>query len=333
MRFSVIILFALAAFVVQAQEHAEAAKAFLASLNDSQKERATFPYSHEERFNWNFVPTSRKGISFHDFNVAQRQAAITLLKASLNEQGYKKATGIISLENILREVEGRGKDDTYRDPLNYFFTIFGDPGKSIWGWRIEGHHLALNFSSVNGVIESSTPTFMGANPAIVPFGSEKEKKTLKDEMDLAFALVNLLDASQRGKAVFSDRALPEIVSGNNRKAQLLEPKGISFKELSDSQAKIFLELLNVYVKNYQLGFSKKLMSKIEKAGIENLSFAWAGSLEPGKGHYYRIQGPMLLIEYDNTQTNANHVHTTVRDLTNDFAEDILKQHYEREHKH
>lgn len=257
---------------------------------------------------------------------------MAFLRASLNDQGITKATGIIALENILREVEGRGTSDTYRDPLNYYFTIFGDPADNVWGWRIEGHHLALNFSSVNGILESSTPTFMGANPAVVPIGAEKGRRTLKDEMDLGFALVNSLSPTQRQQAVFSDKALPEIVSGNNRKAELLEPKGINFKQLNDSQKKTLLDLLNVYVRNYEFGFSQKLKAKIEKAGLDNLSFAWAGSLEPGQGHYYRIQGPMLLIEYDNTQTNANHVHTTVRDLTNDFAEDILKQHYENEHK-
>jgi hypothetical protein len=121
------------------------------------------------------------------------------------------------------------------------------------------------------------------------------------------------------------------VSGNERHATVLEPQGISYAELNESQQRTFLLLLDVYVKNYQLGFSSKLMEKIKKAGIENLNFAWAGSMQPGAGHYYRIQGPMLLIEYDNTQTRANHVHTAVRDLTNDFAEDILREHYEKEH--
>lgn len=324
---------ALSSLVVSAQDHTKAAQAFLNSLDENQRKKAVYTYDSEERFNWNFVPTRRNGISFHDFTPAQRDAALNLLKASLSEQGFKKASGIIALEAILREVEGRSKDDRYRDPQNYFFSLFGDPmDKQPWGWRIEGHHLALNFSSMDGAVVASTPTFMGANPAAVPSGAQKGTKTLKDEMDLAFAFVNSLTPDQQKQAVFSDRALPEIISGNSRKAELLEPKGISFKSFTDAQQKSFIELLNVFVKNYQFGFSEKLMAKIKKAGVENLSFAWAGSLQPGKGHYYRIQGPMLLIEYDNTQNNANHVHTAVRDLTNDFAEDILKQHYEKEHK-
>jgi Protein of unknown function (DUF3500) len=141
-----------------------------------------------------------------------------------------------------------------------------------------------------------------------------------------------LNADQRGIAIFSEKALAEIISGNNRKAMPLTPDGISFKELSKEQQTLFLKLLDVYVKNYAFGFSKKLMDKIKNAGIENLHFAWAGSLAPGVANYYRIQGPMLLIEYDNTQNNANHVHTTVRDLKDDFAEDILREHYAKEHK-
>lgn len=326
-------LLSLTIFYARSQDHTKAAQAFLSSLNEAQNKKAVYPYPDKERFNWNFVPTRRNGLSFHDLTPTQKELAMTLFKASLSDQGYKKATGIIELEGILREVEGRSADDTYRDPLNYFFTIFGNPSTSeVWGWRIEGHHLALNFSSVDGLIGSSTPTFMGANPAIVPQGSAKGRKTLANEMDLAFSLMNSLSLEQKKSAIFSEQALPEIVSGNSRKANLLEPKGISFPKLDNNQKKIFLDLLNVFVRNYELGFSKKLMTKIEKAGIENLSFAWAGSLAPGAGHYYRIQGPMLLIEYDNTQTNANHVHTTVRDLTNDFAEDILKEHYEKEHK-
>jgi hypothetical protein len=145
-------------------------------------------------------------------------------------------------------------------------------------------------------------------------------------------MVKALRADQLQKARFAEKALPEIVSGNRRKAELLEPGGISFKDLDAAQQQQFLKLLDVYVKNYEFDFSSRLMAKIKSAGIDNLTFAWAGSLTPGDGHYYRIQGPMLLIEYDNTQNNANHVHTAVRDLNNDFAEDILREHYERDHK-
>jgi hypothetical protein len=332
---SILIIFFASVLSSRAQDSAiiTTADNFLSTFDEKLKAKATFSYEDNERFNYNFVPMERKGISFRDMNAKQKEAAMKLLNVSLSEQGYSKAAGIMELEAILRSIEGRKTDDTYRDSLNYYFTIFGTPSaRNSWGWRMEGHHISLNFSSVRGQIESSTPSFMGANPALVPTGKEKGKQVLKQETELGFMLINSLSKDQLTQAIFSATALPEIVTGNKRKAELLEPKGISFKLLSKDQQKMFLQLLDVYVGNYQLGFSKKLMKKIEEAGIENLSFAWAGSVKPGAGNYYRIQGPMLLIEYDNIQTNANHVHTTVRDLTNDFAEDILREHYTLEHK-
>lgn len=318
--------------VCNAQDLESKATRFLATLNSKLKASAQFPFEDNERFNWHYVPRRRKGVSFHDLDAAQREAAKELLKASLSEQGYKKATDIIALEDILREVEGRDAGDSYRDYLNYYFSIFGTPSKEKpWGWRLEGHHISLNFSSVRGTIESSTPSFFGANPAIVPEGKEKGKQVLKLETNLGFALLNALDAEQKKTAIISEAAPSDILTRNDRDAKELTPKGLSYSSLNEGQKKIFMQLLDVYVKNYAFGFSSKLMEKIKKAGIDNLYFAWAGSLKPGAGHYYRIQGPMLVIEYDNIQNNANHIHTVVRDLTNDFAMDILKEHYQSEH--
>ena len=316
----------------QTNSIASRASDFLKMLDESQAAKARYPFEDDERFDWHFVPRERNGISFNDLNEKQRQAALSLLKTCLSEQGYQKANNIMALENVLREVENRTADDKYRDPLNYSLTIFGNPDeKNIWGWRLEGHHISINFSASNGEIVSATPTFWGSNPAIVRTGRYTGRQILKQETDLGFTLVNSLNPNQMKTAVVSVKAPSEIITGNQRKAGLQDPKGIGYADMNDQQKRLFMQLLNVYVKNYQLGFSKRLMDKIEKAGIENLSFAWAGSLQPGAGHYYRIQGPMLLIEYDNTQNNANHVHTAVRDLTNDFAEDILREHYEKEH--
>jgi hypothetical protein len=331
--FLVLFIICLFGFNLEAQNLLGQAEEFLNSLDATQKSKAQYTFDDKERFNFHFVPRTRNGIRLRDLNETQRQKAFVLLRASLSEQGYKKATEIIELENILREVEGREASDTYRDPLNYSFTIFGTPSSSIpWGWRLEGHHITLNFSSVNSSLASSTPSFFGSNPAIVPRGVEKGKQILKMETELGFALINSLSPDQLKKARFSDTAPSDIITSNDRYAKQLSPKGLAYGEMDGTQKKQFMELLDVYVKNYAFGFSSKFLDKIEKAGIENLSFAWAGSLKPGAGHYYRIQGPMLLIEYDNTQNNANHVHSIVRDLTNDFAEDILKEHYQKEHQ-
>jgi hypothetical protein len=329
-----IVVFLLAASYAGAQDFVSAANTFLNSLDAKSKAAATYSLDDGERFNWHFVPRERKGACFRNFNEQQRTAGLALIKASLGASGYDKTTQIMALENVLREIEGRNTSDTYRDPINYYITFFGTPSKDQpWSWRLEGHHIAFNFSSVNNEIVSSTPHFFGSNPGTVPSGPEKGKQILKLETDGGFALCDMLTADQKTKAIISEKALPEIVSFNSRKATAPQPVGLSYKEMTAQQQKQLLSLLDVYVRDYQLGFSKKLMEKITNAGIENLSFAWAGSQVPGTtaGNYYRIQGPTLLIEYDNTQNNGNHVHTTVRDLTNDFAEDILKEHYQREH--
>ncbi len=317
----------------KAQDLSVIANTFLNLLDTEQKGKAQYSLDDKERFNWNFVPIQRNGVCFRTFTPQQRAAGLALLRASLSEQGYKKANSIMELENVLREIEGRSVSDNYRDPLNYYITIFGTPSKEMpWGWRMEGHHLAINFSSINNKIGSSTPTFWGSNPGIVPKGEEKGKEILKLETDLGFELCNSFSDEQKKKAVLAEKAYPEIIMTNKVKAQSIEPVGLAYTEMNVSQQKLFLRLLEVFIRNYQLDFSNKLMAKIEKAGIENLSFGWAGGFSPGPGNYYRIQGPMLLIEYDNTQNNANHVHTAIRDLTNDFAEDVLREHYLKEHK-
>jgi len=330
-----LILFVISPFIAVAQKSAmlKNAHTFMGTLTPELKSRAQYPFDDAERFNWNFVPIKRNGLTFYDFTDKQREAATVLLKSSLSEQGYKKAMAIVNLENILKVIEKRAPESRERDPLNYHFTFFGDSAEGKpWAWRFEGHHVALNFTSIGGEIVSSTPSFFGSNPGIVKEGESKGLEVLKQETKLGFELINALNPEQRSIAIFSEKAPEEIISGNKRKAVPLTPDGISFKELNKQQQTLFLKLLDEYVKNYAFGFSKKLMEKIKNAGMDNLHFAWAGSLTPGVANYYRIQGPMLLIEYDNTQNNANHVHTTVRDLKDDFAEDILREHYEREHK-
>ncbi len=327
-----LILFYLLSLHVSAQDVALAANAFLNVLDSKQKEKAQYILDDAERFNWHFVPRERNGVCFRTFTAEQRSLGLALLKSSIGEPGFEKANAIMELENVLREIEGRSPDDKHRDPLNYYITIFGNPSKDkAWGWRFEGHHIALNFSSEKNALVSSTPSFFGSNPGIVPIGPEKGKQILKLETELGLELANSLTPEQKLKAVFAEKALPDIISFNKRKASSLEPFGLRYSEMTATQQKLLSQLLDVYVKNYQLGFAKTLMNKIKKAGIENLTFAWAGGFAHGAGLYYRIQGPMLLIEYDNTQNNTNHVHAAVRDLTNDFAEDILKEHYQKEH--
>ena len=329
---SIVLLCLICAFSHAQSPVNDQAENLFSVLGDTLLHPGEYKFTDDERANWFFVPRKRNGIPLSAMSPEQRTMALKLLSTSLSLVGYQKATAIISLENVLREVEGRGANDSYRDPLQYYCTFFGDPSEvGFWGWRFEGHHLSLNFTIAHGKIESSTPSFWGSNPATVQSGDQRGKVVLKMEMSLGFQLVQSLSPEQQKVAIISETALPEIVSFNSRKAVPLQPVGINYNALNGDQQKIFMQLLNVYVGNYELGFAEKLTAKIKKAGIEKLSFAWAGSLQPGAGHYYRIQGPMLLIEYDNTQNNANHIHATVRDLTNDFGEDILREHYQQEH--
>jgi hypothetical protein len=290
----------------------------------------------DERYDWHYIPKSRKGISLGELNSNQRKAAMDLLRTGLSDTGYDKAVAIMRLENVLREVEGRQPNDNYRDSSKYYFSIFGDPAKdSIWSWRLEGHHVSFNFSAQNNRLISGTPGFLGTNPAIVLSGPEKGKQVLKDESELGFALLHSLDSLQMQKTMMNTEAPGDIVTAASRKAMISDPKGILFSELNEGQQKIFLQLLSIYIHRYTHLFAMDMMHEIEDAGLNNLRFAWAGAKQSGIGnpHYYRLQGPTIIIEYDNTQNNANHVHTIVRDLKNDFGGDELLEHYKESHHH
>lgn len=334
--FLLVILIALWAVPSFGQDLSGLANGFLKSLPQELRQSATFPFDHSERFNWHFIPRDRKGVSFHDMNEIQTNAAHALMRASLSKQGEDKAHAIFELENVLRVVENRPPNDTYRDPLNYYFSIFGDPNSTQeWGWRLEGHHISLNFSSLKGELISATPTFFGSNPGIVQVDLHRGKQVLEKETNLGFALLHSLDASQLKSAVYTDKAPGDILTSNNRKASLLTPEGIGYSQLNSAQKKMLEELIRYYLGNYNAETQKALWEKVTSAGLEKLHFAWAGSQinEVGQPHYYRIQCPALLIEYDNVQNNANHVHTVVRDLANDFGDDILRNHYINGHAH
>ena len=312
-----------------------AANDFLKTLSTGQKQKAQFSFTDEERYNWHYIPKSRKGIPINDLNDAQHKAAMNLLHSALSDTGYNKTVAIMQLENVLKVVENRPANDNHRDPGNYYFSIFGTPAKdSIWGWRFEGHHAAFNFSSENNRLVSGTPGFLGSNPAIVLSGPEKGKQVLKDETELGIALIHSLTKDQMGKAIMNDVAPEEIITAASRKAMISDPKGILYSELNGSQKKLFMQLLSIYIHRYTRLFAMEMMQDIENAGLNNLRFAWAGVQQsgPGNPHYYRIQGPTIIIEYDNTQNNANHVHSVIRNLKNDFGGDELLEHY-KQHQH
>jgi hypothetical protein len=313
----------------------QAANNFLRSLTEEQRQKATFSFSDEERFNWFYVPIERKGLRLKDMTTDQRKFAMALLELPLSEQGVQKAKAIMEMEVILKALENLPPENDRRDPDKYYFSVFGTPStQDPWGWRIEGHHLSLNFSSVTGEVVAQTPAFMGSNPAIVPSGPQKGKQILKQEADLGFALLNSFSAEQLKKVLIAEVAPNEIVTSNTRKALLKNPEGILYGEMTSEQKNLFDQLLQLYLNNYQKDLAQTLRNKVNKAGMDKMYFAWAGSKVPeiGKAHYYRLHSPIILIEYDNSQNNANHVHTVIRDLTNDFGEDALRTHYQH-HSH
>jgi hypothetical protein len=329
------LLFSLQHPLPQHPDMVAAAQALLQALPEKLRQEAFFPFDDPERFNWHFVPRDRRGLALKEMDARQRQLAMALLKTGLSPQGFGKAQAIMELEVILKALEKLPPENERRHPEKYYFTIFGTPSRQeAWGWRVDGHHLSVNFTSVSGQVVSGTPGFLGANPAIVPEGPAKGQQILKQEALLGFSLVQSFSPQQLKQALIAETAPNEIITGNSRKALLEKPAGIPYTDLTQVQKQLLERLLALYLNNYRPDLARDLLRKVDKAGRGNLYFAWAGHREPliGKPHYYRIHSPALLVEYDNSQNNANHVHTVVRDLTNDFGEDALKAHYQQ-HKH
>jgi len=318
------------------QESVLTANRFIALLNEAQKTESVFPFDVEERYNFHFVPKQRRGITFNEMNPQQHKMALELLRSCLGEETFKKTNDIMQLENVLKELEKRKPEDRFRDPGNYHFAIFGTPSsKTIWGWRFEGHHISFNFSFNKKTLVAGTPGFLGSNPAIVLEGPLAGKQVLKQEADRGFALLNSLTNPQIKKAIIDTVAFADIQTFNKRDAMLGKPVGIRYSELSKEQQSLMLQLISLYVHRYKHDFAEKMMQEIHKEGLENIWFAWAGHTRPviGKGSYYRVQGPTIVIEYDNTQNNANHVHSVLRDLKHDFGGDLLLEHYKKGHSH
>ncbi|HEY0057418.1 MAG TPA: DUF3500 domain-containing protein [Pedobacter sp.] len=321
----------------QATSHSALAQAFIRTLNEEQRAEALYLIDSKERFNWHFVPQEgRKGIYLKHLSESQQAAAFALLKSYLSEKTYNKTREIIEFELLLRELEKRKEDDWMRDPTRYAFIFFGDPSdKGAWGWRFEGHHISFSFSTIGNKIISGTPGFLGANPAIVTSGPHKGKQVLKDESEAGFNLVRSLNASQFQKAKVAGATPNDILTYINREARIDKPEGIFYSELLAEQKALLIKLLNVYVSRYTEKYAKDMIKEIRKSDINKLKFVWAGATESeiGKAHYYRIQGPTIIIEFDNSQNNANHIHTVVRDLKHDFGGDKLLQHYKKGHHH
>ena len=360
-----LVLAAFAAVAVSAQRTptpaaamTTAATRFLDSLNADQRKQATYPLESDEYLRWNFIPTEafpRNGLRLKDMTEPQQKLAHELLKSGLSDRGYQTYTAIIALEDILRVVEGAGRAGAAapgaaapgaaaqggapgggraggrggftRDPSVYFFTVFGQPSAAgNWGWRVEGHHISLHFAVSKGAVIASTPSFAGSNPAEVRDGAEKGKRVLAHLEDTGRTLVMALDEKQRATATINTTAPNEIVTNNQLDIKPLSPDGLKVSAMTAAQRQLLMNVIDAYAGLMAPDIAAQRMAKIKAGGIENIGFAWAGPVERGALHYYRVQGPSFLIEFDNTQNNGNHVHSIWRDFKGDFGRDLLREH-------
>jgi len=316
---------------------ASAASKWLDSLTPEQRQQAALAFEGEERTHWNFIPNEmfpRKGLQMKAMSEAQRTLAHELMKAGLSQRGYSTATSIMALEDILHEIETPTGDPAAggrrfaRNPLEYWVTVFGAPAaKGAWGWRVEGHHVSVRFTVKDGASVASSPTFFGSNPAEVRVeGPKKGLRVLGPEEDAARALLDTLDDTQKAAAIYDKTAPNEMVTNAKVKIDPLAPAGLAAGAMKPNQRDLLMKLVDVYVGYMEPETAKERLDRIKAAGLDKVSFAWAGETMRGKKHYYRVQGPSFLIEYDNSQNDGNHIHSVWRDFNGDFGEDLLREH-------
>jgi hypothetical protein len=310
-----------------------AATKWLEALTPEQRQQATFATDDAEMVRWNFIPTNmfpRKGVPWKEMTEPQRKLGHELLKAGLSQKGYLTATAIMELEVMLHAIENSDgkKGANVRDPELYFFSIFGTPSpKSTWGWRVEGHHVSLHFTIANNTAVANTPAFYGTNPAEVRIdGPKKGLRILGSMEDAARALLATLDDTQRTAAVMDKVAPGDILTMTKVAIDPLTPGGVTAASLKPAQRDLLNKLIETYTVQMADDVAAERLAKIRQAGIDKVTFAWAGETEVGKKHYYRIQGPTFLVEYDNTQNDGNHVHSVWRDFSGDFGRDLLREH-------
>ena len=344
----------------------EAAAAWLDALESEQRAKASLDYDDsEERTSWAYFPRLTKGLPLLEMDTRQEKLAHSLLTAALSFHAYAKVVTVMASESLVNLME-HGRLDAFRDPGRYFLAIFGSPGGERWGWRFEGHHVVLNLTLVDSEIVSPTPLFIGAQPAEVPHGHSMVLRPCADEEDAARELLGSLDDDRRRQAVICEAAPPDFVLMNSPvvpesvlpgeieatpflanivaeakampakqrdalRFERVHPRGLPASAMDAAQHKLLSELIDVYVERLPEPLAGIERERIDRAGIDGVHFAWAGETERRRPHYYRLQGPSFLVEFDNTQNDANHVHTVWRDPARDFGGDVLHSHVATHH--
>ncbi|NJB69876.1 hypothetical protein GGR42_000338 [Saonia flava] len=309
---------------------------FLNSLDENQRAKTLLKQDDSVRTDWHFFPSTmfnREGIQLKELKENQKELVHELLQTYLSESGYKKTMGVIELEGILGDLTN---DRVYRDTGRYYTTFYGEPNtEKPWSWSFEGHHVSLNFTTDGDKI-TYVPLFYGANPAVVMEGPRKGHRSLVNEEDLGLQLINLLSAEQQEKAIIQEEGtFNDILSFNKAEISPLKVEGIPATEMDAVQQKLLFTLINEYISSVPDKIAVERGTKMEEEELVDIYFAWAGAKEMGLGkpHYYRIQGKNFLIEFDNSQNNANHIHAVWRDFNGDFGRNLIKEHYHNSDHH
>ena len=312
-----------------ASSMSDAAHAWLDSLNSEQRSKATFHYMDGERIFWYYPPLNRHGLPLRDMDGNQRNLALSLLATGLTDETNRQANLIIEHEEVLGPLEAESGHVTWpRDPELYYWTVFGDPaGSDPWGWRSEGHHLSVHYSVWGDQILAVTPFFLGANPAEVRKGPKLGQRILGQREDLAIELMASLDAGQRGKAIIHDNAPWDILGYNSSKQAIHNDEGLAARDLNGTQKEMLMTLISEYVGGVPEPVAADRMARIRDTGLDDYRLVWAGALDRSRDHYYRIHGGQFIVEFDNIQNGANHIHSVWRDVENDFAQDVLRDHH------
>jgi hypothetical protein len=315
---------------------ARAATDFFGSLSPDNKSKALEALDSPQRSAWNYLPHGSgqpAGISTGELSAKQRELGMRLVRTGMSAIGAKKAGQIVALDNHLHEITGRDYSSGH-----YWYTLFGEPGiDAPWGWRFEGHHLSLNFT-VTPVGISTTPMFMGANPAHVESGPDRGLRVLGREYDLAAKLMSSLNSIQLERAVISGKTYGDIVFGMGDEERPFGADGIPASALSEAQRELLGELISTYTGNLNPHADDHYLEQFHLDRPEQVHFAWAGETATGRPCYYRVTTPELVIEFDNSQQSAagdgyNHYHTVLREPGNDFGRDFLRRHYEQSPEH
>ena len=306
----------------------EAARALLASLDERQRSLIRGDLADPDLRKFSYLPGDRPGLALEHLTSAQHALAVDLLRSAHSPGGAELALGAIAVERIRRQLVTGTRPTGDR----YWLRVLGDPsGAGAWGWRINGHHLGVHVT-VATASTTLTPHFVGSEPAVVPFGPQAGHRILGPEEDLARELATGLDPDQRALGIVADVAPDDILTRADPVADPgLLPEGIGRDLLRPAQQQLLDRLVGRYLDRAPAPYAQQCWRDAEAAGLDRIRFAWAGPTQPGKGHYYCVRGADFLIEYDNTQDDANHAHSVWRHLRDDWGGDLLRTHYARRH--